>query len=76
MVRDRPRKGTEMIMGAGTIPAPIIAGPTMFTATFGRALVPKVAENAFQSFTFVVSTVVMSLADTSTRSVDGIASRA
>ena len=70
-----PRKGTEMMRGAGSIPAPLIAGPTMFTATFGSALVPEVAENAFKSFTFDVSTEAWPLMGTPSRSSDRIASR-
>jgi hypothetical protein len=57
MARNRPRKGTEMMRGAGFFPAPFIAGLHMFPVTFGPARGPKVTEDVFQSFTFVDATM-------------------
>ena len=54
MARNRPRKGTEMRRGAGTISAPLLAGLTMFPVTFGSTVGPEVAEDVIQPFALEV----------------------
>src|SRR5579863_4989088 len=54
MARNRPRKGTEMMRGAGYIPAPLIAGLTMFPVTFGSVMGPDVTVDVFEPFALQV----------------------